>query len=206
MTWNPHIQKISGKIARVNGVLSRLKRFVPCNILTMIYNALIQPHLNYGVLLWGNNVKRIHKLQKWALRSITASKYNAHTDPLFIKLNILKIQDIYTLCLLKFYYKYKNDLLPNYFTGMFNAIFPTHNYATRQRKKPVPTKCKTQTAQASIRYSLPKAIPKIHENVMNKISTHSFSGFSNYAKKHFISLYNPTCEIDNCYICNRQSQ
>ena len=200
MTWNPHIQNISGKISRVNGVLSRLKRFLPCNILNMIYNALIQPHLNYGVLLWGNNVKRIHKLQKWALRSITLSKYNAHTEPLFKKLNLLKIQDIYTLCLLKFYYKYKNDLLPKFFAGMFDAIYPTHSYATRQREQPVLIRSKTQAAQATIRYSLPIAIQKINVNVMNKIDTHSFSGFTNYAKSHLISLYNSLCEKKLLYM------
>ena len=86
LTWNSHINKIASKISRVNGVLSRLKRFVPSSILRMIYNALIQPHLNYGVLLWGKNVTRIQKLQKWSVRSITLSKYNAHTDPIFIKL------------------------------------------------------------------------------------------------------------------------
>ena len=56
----------------------------------MIYNALIQPHLNYGVLLWGKNTARIHKLQKWAVRSITLSKYNAHTTPLFYQTKTIK--------------------------------------------------------------------------------------------------------------------
>ena len=79
MIWKSHIQKISSKMSSVNGTLSRLKRFLPRDILKTIYNALIQPHLNYGVLLWGKNVKRIHKLQTWAIRSVTCSKHNAHT-------------------------------------------------------------------------------------------------------------------------------
>ena len=40
MTWNSHINKKAGKISRVNGVLSRMKRFVPTDTLKMIYNAL----------------------------------------------------------------------------------------------------------------------------------------------------------------------
>ena len=202
MTWNSHINKIAGKISRVNGVLSRLKRFVPSGILKMIYNALIQPHLNYGILLWGKNVSRIQKLQKWAVRSITLSKYNAHTDPLFIKLKLLKITDIYTLCLLKFYHKYKKNLLPPYFTGMFDVTYPSHNYETRQRNQPVLTGCRTKLAEASIRYSLPSMISKLDANITNKVSTHSLIGLSNYAKSFFISQYNPICEIENCYICN----
>ena len=53
MTWKSHTQKICSKIAVVNGTLNRLKRFISCDILKTIYNALIQPHLNYGILLWG---------------------------------------------------------------------------------------------------------------------------------------------------------
>ena len=203
MTWNSHINKIAGKISRVNGVLSRLKRFVPSDILKMIYNALIQPHLNYGVLLWGKNTARIHKLQKWAVRSITLSKYNAHTTPLFIKLKLLKIHDIYSLCLLKFYHKYINNLLPSYFTGMFDDIYLSHNYPTRHGEEPMSAMCKSKLAEASIRYSLKPSISEINENVTNKITTHSLSGLSNYAKSFFIGQYNPICEEINCYICKR---
>merc|ERR1712208_110445 len=173
MTWNSHINKIAGKISRVNGVLSRLKRFVPSCILKMIYNALIQPHLNYGILLWGTNTTRIQKLQKWSVRSITLSKYNAHTNSLFIKLKLLKIEDIYSLSLLKFYHKYKNNVLPSYFNGMFDVVYPSHNYSTRQRGQPRLTGCKTKLAESAIRYSLLPAISKLDDSVTSKILTHS---------------------------------
>ena len=202
MTWDSHINKIACKISRVNGVLSRLKRFVPSEILKIIYNALILPHLNYGILLWGKNIHRIQKLQKWAVRSITLSKYNAHTDPLFIKLKLLKIQDIYSLCLLKFYHKYKQNVLPNYFSGMFDVVYPSHTYATRQRSQPVMAGCRTKLAEASIRFSLLPAISKINKNITTKITTHSLNGLSNYAKSYIIGQYNPLCAIQNCYICN----
>ena len=203
MTWNSHINKIAGKLSRVNGVLSRLKRFVPTDTLKMIYNALIQPHLNYGVLLWGKNVARIWKLQKWAVRSITLSKYNAHTDPLFIKLKLLKIEDIYSLCTLKLYHKYKNNLLPNFFTGMFDATYLSHDYPTRHRDQPLLAQSKKKHTESSIRFSLPSTISELDENILNKIATHSLSGCSNYAKSFFIGRYNPVCQEQNCYICNR---
>ena len=100
LTWNSHIQKIACKIAIVIGIISRLKRFLPCDIHKTIYNALIQPHLNFGILLWGNNIKRILKLQKWAVRAITCSKYNAHTDPIFKTLNLLNIKDIINVAII----------------------------------------------------------------------------------------------------------
>ena len=50
---------------------------------------------------------RLDKLQKRAVRIITRSKYNSHTDPLFRKLNLLKAKDLFELNVLKLFYKYK---------------------------------------------------------------------------------------------------
>ena len=201
MTWHSHINKISSKISSVAGTLSRLKRFLPRDILKIIYNALIMPHLNFGILLWGHNVKRIYKLQKWAVRAITSSKYNSHTEPLFIKLKLLKVQAIYKLNILKFYYEYEKSLLPNYFNGMFDDIYSTHDHDTRQKDKPIPAMWKSLAAKHSIRYSLPLAIIYVPDNIVNKISTLSLASFSKNAKSIFINLYNPVCDIPNCYSC-----
>ena len=54
----------------------------------------------------------LQKLQKRAVRVITLSKYQAHTDPLFTKLRILKISDIYKVQTSVYMYKCKNNLLP----------------------------------------------------------------------------------------------
>ena len=94
LSWKPHVQKIATKISVTVGTINLLKRFIPRNILLSLYNALIQPYLNYGILLWGSKTSRIFKIQKQAVRAITGSKYNAHTDPLFKSLNLLKIRNI----------------------------------------------------------------------------------------------------------------
>ena len=64
ITWNPHIRNTSIKIARVIGILRKLKRIFPRHILRLIYNSLIHPHLLYGLSLWGFKQKRITVLQK----------------------------------------------------------------------------------------------------------------------------------------------
>ena len=58
-------------------------------------------------------------------------KYNAHTDPLFNKLNILKYKDIFELCLLKFCHQYMNHELPLYFQEMNFEKYK--HYFTRNR-------------------------------------------------------------------------
>ena len=85
------IQKISNKISRSLGIMNRLKRYLPQNILSTIYNSLILPHTNYSILVWVFQSSRISKLQKRAVHMISCSKYNAHTETLFKSLNLLKI-------------------------------------------------------------------------------------------------------------------
>ncbi len=94
------------------GVLNKLKHFVPLNARVMIYNSLIFSHINYCILAWGYRCKRITKLQKRIVRILNISKYNAHTEPIFKILSLLKVNDILKLQELKFHYKYENNLLP----------------------------------------------------------------------------------------------
>ena len=68
VTWSAHITKTSIKIARVIGILHKLKHSFPLKIFRLIYNSLIHPHLIYGLYLWGFNPKRLTILQKRAVR------------------------------------------------------------------------------------------------------------------------------------------
>ena len=204
LNWKSHVQKISGKIAGVAGTLSRLKRFLPSSILKTIYNALIQPHLNLGVLLWGIKIGRIYKLQKWAVRAITSSKYNAHTAPIFKELKILRIHELYRVNLLKFFFKYKKNMLPAYFEGMFEGVYLSHNHDTRHKKDPVPGIWKSIAAKNSIRFALPAAISIAPKILLDKILDDDIklNGFSRCAKTFFIDEYETECSISNCYVCN----
>jgi len=130
--WTDHIEKISSKVSKVVGILCYLKKTLPTEILKLIYNSLINPHFHYGILCWGTQHHRITKLQKKAIRIITNSRYNAHTQPLFKQLRILTISHLYDSKLLRFYYRFANNLLPEYFSS-FHIIrqCDTHNRYTR---------------------------------------------------------------------------
>ena len=86
-----------------NAFLKNLQLTVS-TLLQALYNSLILSRINYGILLWGYQSERIFKLQKKALRIISLKKYNAHTEPIFKSLNLLKLSDIFSLCQLKFYH------------------------------------------------------------------------------------------------------
>ena len=64
LNWNAHTNKLFGKISRNTGILNKIKLFLPSRILKTIYSSLILCQLNYGILVWGQNYKRMFKLQK----------------------------------------------------------------------------------------------------------------------------------------------
>ena len=51
---------------------------------------------------------------KKSVQIITLSRYNAHTEPLFKNLNLLKVEDILKLQELKFYFRCIHKNLPAY--------------------------------------------------------------------------------------------
>ncbi len=68
---------------------------------------------------------------KKIIRILSLSKYNTHTDPLFKILKLLKVNDIFKLQELKFYYKYKNNKLPHNLQSLpFHPNTRTHDHDT----------------------------------------------------------------------------
>lgn len=201
MSWNTHRQKVACKMAKVIGTIKRLKHFLPANILKMIYSSLILPHLTYGIILWGKKLGRINKLQKWAVRTIACAKFNAHTDPLYKRFNLLKVKDIYRLAAVKIFHKYKNNRLPKYFNNIFDNPIPNHSYNTRHRTKrrSMPNSI---TASQSPKYTIPSTVDTTLDQITLTFENASIQSISNMVKKDMISEYSDTCVNANCFICS----
>ena len=108
MSWKPHTDLSSNKLAKCAGVLNKLKRFLPIHILRTLYFSMVQSRMTYAISNWGFDCYRIIKLQKRCLRIISCSKYNAHSEPLFKVHDILKIEHLFSQSCLKFLYKLRN--------------------------------------------------------------------------------------------------
>jgi hypothetical protein len=137
LTWKKQIDTICKSCSRNIGVLNKLKSFLPKNTLYQLYCSLVLPYLNYGLLLWGTANKvymnKIFRLQKRALRTISNSSYLCPTKPLFENYKVLNIFDMYTYESAIFMYKYKNNLLPPSFDGVFTIHQENHKYNTRNK-------------------------------------------------------------------------
>ena len=208
LNWKDHVFKVANKITKVTGILNKIKLYVPKNVLLSIYNALILPHLNYCILIWGNAcrtfLKRLFKIQKKAVRIIVNANFISHTNPLFKLLNIVKLNDLYNFTQLKFLYKLRNGMLPFYFKDFDVHINShTHFYNTRNRFMLQSLKINHEFAKKCLRYSINELIKKTDITILQRINTHSFSSFSFYTKSCIISNYPSICTIQSCYSCSR---
>jgi len=113
LKFNKHIDNVIKKITPIIAIMNRIKYVCNNYILKTIYNGLIYPHLLYGIVAWGSaydtHLNKLKILQKKAIRVLTGSKWNDHTDPLFQSEKILKLNNIYKYKLAIIMHKIKNN-------------------------------------------------------------------------------------------------
>ena len=144
-------------------------------------------------------------VQKRSVRVISGSNYNAHTDPLLKKLRLVKLADLFTLNVLKMYYKFKHARLPSYVENMFENFSRHHEHETRQSLILEEPMVNTASGENCLRYILPRIVNNTNPIIINMVDSYSFEGFVRYLKNYMIVHYVDYCVIPNCYICNHMS-
>ena len=154
------------------------------SILRQLYFALIHPHILYCIEAWGStyeiHAKSLITLQKRAVRVITFSPPQCHTEDLFKFIKILPFHKLYfsTVCLLVY-----NELsnMSSVKFG-FQDCFSSHCYNTRNRNIMSQSHHRTNYFCQSVL----NTGPKFYNLVPNKIKN-SFSVFSFKSKlKHWL--------------------
>ena len=127
LNWAMHINHFCNIVARNIGIPQTFRYFIPAYVLKILYSlyhSLILSHLQYCTLLWANayysHLHKLRLLQKKAIRIISNTDYRAHSSKLFLKLKLLKLDDIMTFQLGTFMYKINNNKLP--------SMIPHNNY------------------------------------------------------------------------------
>ena len=205
LSWDSHINYISNKISKNNGILRRLQFTVPKNILKILYHSLISPYLNYSILAWGFNLNRIDKLQKQSVRIITHSYYLEHTGNLFKILKILKVEDIFKMKQFLFYKNFITNSIPNSIKNILTLqTSELRTCHTSYFLKP-PAKANTEIAKHCIRHSIPTLINDknnkdfIENNCQGQLSNESIK---NLFKTKTFATYSANCTDEKCYPCN----
>ena len=74
LTWNEHVSLLCRSLAFKISHLRRIKRMVSTQMLTTVYNSIIQPTIDYAITVWGHttaeNLGKIQRLQNLAARII----------------------------------------------------------------------------------------------------------------------------------------
>ena len=107
LNWNKHIQTLKSKMSKYVGVMCKLKFQIPLKARLLIYNSLVQSHLNFCSTVWGfaakSNIDKLLTVQKKAMRTVMPGYVQyfyedgitpAHTKSAFKEYNILTVQSI----------------------------------------------------------------------------------------------------------------
>ena len=118
-----HCTVLASKLRRVNGLLSKIRHYVPKEELTSIYHALFSIHLTYGAQVWGQKLncqtEIICKLQNRALRTINFTDFTDDPNPLYKRDKILKFHDLVKLKNILFIYDFLHNSPPVCFSESF---------------------------------------------------------------------------------------
>ena len=162
LTFQYHINKVHSKVQKALSYIIRSKKSLPYKIRLMLYRGLVLPHLEYCCAIWGSPSARTEKLQlviKRGIRIICGAPYMSHTDPLFIKTNTLKYEDIYQLNIIKLAFGVVNDSAIEVTSGLFDKFEPIRRPGPKiQLKEPF--------SRTELLKRLPSAaVPRIWNNL-----------------------------------------
>ena len=143
LRWDYHINNVARKIGRGVGILAKLRKFLTPHMLKNVYYCLVYSHLSYGIEAWGSAAKttlnKLIVLQKKAIRILSNAKYfqiyGEHgplpsADPLFKKLGLLKLDEIFQINILSFVFSTLCFESPPIFWEWFKYNSSFHSYST----------------------------------------------------------------------------
>ena len=180
LTWKHHGDYVLNKLKSARFMLNSVKKFMTVDVRKIFYYAHFYSHLQYGISIWGPMLskdmeKQLYISQKKNLRVITDSKYNAHTDPIFKSLHILKLKDLIKLEICKYAYKMNYNLLPRVMYRPYIGQYKTSSHNTRQSNMPKIPKHKSSKFNNSIICQSVTEWSKLSANLRQKNNIYTFS-------------------------------
>ena len=118
---------------------------------------------------------------------MTFAEFKAHTNPIFIKLKILKTKELVEFQTVLFMHDYFSNNLPKPFNFFFSPVNQRHCYNTRLASRstytlPAP---RTNYGKFNIKYSG----SKLWNNLDEKFKCLSRENFKHKLKDHYLGLY-----------------
>nr|CAH7738545.1 unnamed protein product [Callosobruchus chinensis] len=175
LRWDVHIKNLVIKLRSLLGTFKLCRGFCNLTQLKILYNALVQSHMYYGIVIWGGAancyLKKLEVVQKWILKTIYNKNITYPSDILYNESGVLDPKQLYCKSMLLKFYKDRTTI-----------PVVSHKYKTRFRDSKnieVPLMNKL-VGQSCFLY----LYPKVYNNVPARIkSIHSYSKFKYEIKK-----------------------
>ena len=205
LKWYDHTSKVANCISKKIGMMRRVKNFVSKETLKLLYNSFIQPHLLYGLALWGGTfdkgLSRITKLQKKAIRLITGANRMYHSEPRQKKLGLLKLEDLYKLQVNCLTFDCLKGDAPDHFKRLFmyskdcgSSRTRSHNENPNNITLCTPTKRPGPVAKCSFS----QVAPNFWNYLPNELQTcQTKNEFRRRVKRHLIEPYSTVIKCSN---------
>ena len=158
----------------------------------MLFYALVHPHLTYGILIldstYKSHLNTLQLLQNKAMRAIAKRRLSDKITPIYRRLQVLKIIDLYKLETAKFKHQFSDKSLPASFEKYFTRTTFVHRYSTRtsERNDYFLPHFSISRLQRSIRFSG----VKIWNSIPCKFKNLSLKKLISKYKLHLIKQYN----------------
>ena len=202
MSFTFHIAKLKIKLGQALFHLASCKETTPLRIKKAIYFSLFESQLRFSSIIYGsasnNELEKIFKQQKRAIRLISGASYSDHTDPLFNRNKILKLNDLINLERSIHVHKYTHGKLPiafytNYLEQVDSESMSRRGDPLCYKLPRVPKNLSRSPVVQIVKAwnSLPHSIKIISEPTL----------FKQAIVDVYVSGYNDICSKKNCYSC-----
>jgi hypothetical protein len=199
MTWKAHTNKVIK-----NSTNHRRPQQLEKHDSTICKTAYLQRTHCSALKLWNPGLGLLTTYQQYPQNPEKSSQSNSkYTDPILKHLGLLKIADIRQLFEIKFYYKFKANLLPQYFSTFItnNESHHTNAHMTRGRHLLSVPAHRHHFFKSGLRYSIVNTINSCPTTILSNCGTHSIKAVSENFKSLKIESYQIECIVENGYVC-----
>ena len=193
LSWKIHLAELSKKLVRTAGLFYKIRHYAPTDTLTLLYHGIFAPFLSYSLSVWGltypSLLEPITVLQKKILKIMSFSEINASSGPLFERLQILKLNDMFQLQVASFVYECTNNIAPAYFRNYFTKINTIHRIITSQSMKNDLYAVSCNTTQYGLRSIHYSGVRLWNSLPMEIKDSNTLSNFKRKLKHHYLGCY-----------------
>ena len=125
LKWDKHIAHVCNRLRKTIHKFVILRAYMPTDILRLVYLALVQSVIQYGIIAWGGitktNLNPLYLLQKRIIKICLRKPLDYPTNLIFSEFKVSKIDQIFKQKLLLYFHK-------NYYSFKTDS----HDYHTRR--------------------------------------------------------------------------